>query len=208
MAERSGNSFQIGYTLMFASLSNMTVNEWPSLLEFAARLERLAEANPYFIGAADFCTGVAFVTQGKIEEGSARTRRARVFWEQIGYRILLPLEFAVEVPFVRRRRCARQHRREALAESEGSRHQRPVVLLFRGDLLVRLGAEPRENEAAYREAIECSRAQSHKLDELQASKRLARWLQGQRVVLPKRGRVLAGIAWPWLVEGNFRHFGP
>ena len=56
---------------------------------------------------------------------------------------------------------------------------RPVVLMFRGDVLIRLGAEASEIEAAYREAMECARAQNQKLDQLQSTKRLARCLIGQ-----------------------------
>ena len=90
--ERRGNSMHMGYTLFFACLVNMTLNEWPTLLELAGRLERLADANPYFFGAANFCAGLALLTQGRVEEGAVRTRRARAFWDRIGYQILLALE--------------------------------------------------------------------------------------------------------------------
>jgi DNA-binding winged helix-turn-helix (wHTH) protein/tetratricopeptide (TPR) repeat protein len=176
--ERHGNSFQIGYTFHWACLMNLALNEWEPLLELVQKLERHAKANPYFVGAADFCAGVALLTQGHIEEGAARTRRARVFWEQVGYRILLPLELGVEALF-----CAPEDAlgtiAHALEETVEMPHQRPVVLMFRGDVLLRLGVEAREIEAAYREAMQCARELHCKLDELQITKRFARCLIGQ-----------------------------
>jgi len=176
--ERHGNSFQIGYTFHWACLMNLALNEWQPLLELVERLERHATANPYFVGAADFCAGVALFTQGHVEEGTARTRRARVFWEQIGYRVLLPLELGVEALV-----CAEEDAlgtiAQALVATEEMPSQRPAVLMFRGDVLLGLGVEAREVELAYRQAIECARALHCKLDELQITKRLARCLQRQ-----------------------------
>ncbi len=61
----------------------MTLNDWGSLFELAERLQRLAEANPYFIGAAHFGLGVSLLVQGRVEEGLAWTRRAREFWDRV-----------------------------------------------------------------------------------------------------------------------------
>jgi predicted ATPase len=101
-----------------------------------------------------------------------------VFWEQIGYRILLPLELGVEALV-----CAEEDAlatiARALAETEEMPHQRPAVLIFRGDVLLRLGAGAPEIEAAYLEAMECARKLHCKLDELQSTKRFARCLLGQ-----------------------------
>jgi tetratricopeptide (TPR) repeat protein len=176
MAERSGNSMHMGYTLFFACLVNMALNEWVSLFELAERLERLAEANPYFIGAADFSSGVSLLVQGRVEEGLARTRRAREFWDRIGYRILFPFELAIESQF-----CAPEDAlgkiAHALEEAEEHLNFRTTILRFRGDLLLRLGGEAREVEAAYRESIEC--AHENRWNALESTTRLARWLKGQ-----------------------------
>ncbi len=183
MAERSGNSMHMGYTLFFACLVNMTLNDWEILFAFAERLECLAEANPYFIGAANFSAGVSLMVQGRIEEGLARTHRAREFWDRIGYRILFPLELAIEslhcTPEGALLKLA-----QALGETEEHLNFRTTILRFRGAALIRLGADPREIEAAFRESIEC--AHDNKWNVLESSTQLARWLNGQDRVAEAR----------------------
>jgi DNA-binding winged helix-turn-helix (wHTH) protein len=174
--ERRGNSMHIGYTLFFGCLVNMTLNDWPVLLDLARRLERLAEVNPYFLGAADFSAGVALLTQGRIEEGTVRTRRARAFWERIGYQILLPLELGIEA-LVCAEEDALGNIAQALEVSDEHLNFRTSMLRNRGDLLLRLGAEAREIEASYRESLEC--AWENKWNQLETATHLARWLKGQ-----------------------------
>lgn len=174
--ERRGNSMHLGYTLFFACLVNMTLNEWPALLELAGKLERLAEVNPYFFGAANFCAGVALLTQGRVEEGAVRTRRARAFWERIGYEILLPLELGIESHV-----CAEEDAlgniARGLEASDEHVNFRTLMLRYRGDFLVRFGADAREVEAAYRESLAC--AGEDKWNLLETATHLARWLKGQ-----------------------------
>ncbi len=200
-ATRRMNSFELGFVHMYACLCFSVLRDPHALRDQTDHLARLVDEVPFFRSHVDFYAGQVLSMTGKVEEGKARTRQGIAFWQSNGLGLFRTRDLEVEAEF-----CTSEGRvedalallSEAMDETEEVLWRRSTMLTLRADLLGRCGAGA-EVELAYRDAIECARAQGGKLYELEAITHFAQWLRSQGH--PDRGRTILAEIYNWFTEG-------
>jgi len=176
------NSYHLAFARMSACLLSIRLCDQQALLMHAEELRSLANEVPFFKGHVEYFADVALAMSGKFEDGLARTRRANALWESIEFHLSRTYVLQTEAEFYAsdgRVDEALGKITEALSETEEVALRRPEILTLRGDLLVQNGASVSDVEAAYREALECARAQNNRWDQLQSTIHFARRLKSE-----------------------------
>jgi DNA-binding winged helix-turn-helix (wHTH) protein/tetratricopeptide (TPR) repeat protein len=180
-SNQRGDPFRAGMVHMWGAAFYIRLRDEQAAFEHAEMLSRLAAKQPVWTGMAEGYKGQALLLQGNWEKAIGYLRRSINLNREVGLVGTLPwsgLDLA---------EClARQGGLdEALAqliqiipETEELAYLRSPALWKHANLLAQSTADVAEVEAAYREAIDCTRKQEARFYELEATTAFAQWLNG------------------------------
>ena len=187
---------------MWGAALYIRLGDEEAAFDHAEMLSRLAAKQPVLTGMAEGYKGQALLLQGDLEKAMSCLRRSMDFNSGVG--LVGSLSWCrLDVA-----EClARQGRfDEALAqliqtipETEEIAYLRAPALWKHANLLAQRHADTAKVEAAYHEAIDCTREQGARFYELEATTAFARWLKGKGRATEAR-TVLTKI-YSWFTEG-------
>jgi len=170
--------------------------------DHAEMLGRLAAKQPVWTGMAEGYKGQALLLQGDWEKAMGYLRRSIDLNSGVGLVGTLPwsrLDVAECLARLGRLDEARAQLIQTIPETEEILYLRAPALCKHANLLAQSNADSAKVEAAYHEAIDCTREQGARLYELEATTAFARWLHGKGHATEAR-TVLTKI-YSWFTEG-------
>lgn len=201
-ANRRGDPFRSGMVHMWGAAFYIRLRDEQAAFDHAEMLSRLAVKQPVWTGMAEGYKGQAMLLQGDWEKAMGCLRRSMDLNREVGLVGTLSWSRLDVVECL-----ARQGRLdEALAqliqtipETEEIAYLRAPALWKHANLLAQSNADTAKVEAAYHEAIDCTRKQGARFYELEATTAFARWLKGKGHATEAR-TVLTKI-YSWFTEG-------
>jgi DNA-binding winged helix-turn-helix (wHTH) protein/tetratricopeptide (TPR) repeat protein len=201
-ANRRGDPFRSGMVHMWGAAFYVRLRDDQAAFDHAEMLGRLAAKQPVWIGMAEGYKGQALLLQGDWEKAMGYLRRSMDLNSAVGLVGTLPwsrLDVAECLARQGRLDEALAQLTQTIPETEEILYLRAPALCKHANLLAQSNADSAKVEAAYHEAIDCTREQGARLYELEATTAFARWLKGKGHSTEAR-TVLTKI-YSWFTEG-------
>jgi len=178
-SNRRGDPFRTGMVHMWGAAFYIRLRDEQAAFEHAEMLSRLATKQPVWTGMAEGLKGQALLLQGDWEKAMGYLRRSDYLNAEAGMVGTSPwTKLDVAECLARQGRLdeALAQVIQTIAGTEELAYLRSSALSKHANLLAQSNVDAEEVEAAYREAIDCTRKQGAKFFELEATTAFARWL--------------------------------